>query len=131
MKESEIGIRVGKGLDSIAGARNQTFIEWFQDALSLAAAVDDEVVYQKIGEEYQLLQITDIKPFPEEPTSKHHYLYLFESDVYKDIEHKAAGFKDWMLRVIGLGVRAENLDLYVLNGEEYEKIKFVPNDLAK
>lgn len=127
MKENPITIRVGQGLENSALAKGQTFIEWFQDSLDLAAGVDEGNIYQKIGGEYQKLRITDVNPFMEESILKPSHLFIVMPETYDQFVNKTASFKDWALRVISLGLLAKNLDLYFYDGEDYEKIVFISN----
>lgn len=126
MKENSITIRVGDGLEQVAKARGQIFIDWFQDALDLALVVDLGKVFQKTSDGYQELRIFDIKPFPEEPDSKNTYFYTLEKELYDTVKNKSSSFKDWVLRVVSLGLRFENLNLYFFDGEEYKKIVKTP-----
>lgn len=126
MKEQETIIRVGKGLEDVVMAKGQTFLEWYEDCIDLAGALDDGRVYRLMGEEFQQIKITDIKPYLEESMLKLHHEFVVWPSTFKDFVNKTGSVKDLALRIISLGLLADNLNLYYLDEETdlFDRIEF-------
>lgn len=126
MKEQETTIRVGLAIADIASKKGQTFLEWYQDCLDLAGGIDRGRVYRLIGEDFEQIKITDIKPYMEESMLKRHNEFVIWPSTFKDFVNKAGGDKDLALRLISLGLLADNLHLYYLDEETdlFDRIEF-------
>ena len=126
MKEQETIIRIGQGLEDLALAKGQTFVEWYEDCIDLAGAIDDGMVYRLMGEGFEKVKITDIRPYMEESILKLHHEFVVWPSTFKDFINKAGSIKDLALRIISLGLLADNLHLYYLDKETdlFDRIEF-------
>lgn len=107
-------------------AKNQTFVEWFTDALGLAVAVDQGSVYRLIGEDFEQVRMSDFNPHLEESLLKVHHEFVIWPQTFEDFAKKPRSYKELGQRIISLGIMAENLNLYFFDGEEYNRIEFAP-----
>ncbi len=127
MKENgEVTIRIGQWVEDLALAKNQTFVEWFTDALGLAVAVDQGSVYRLIGEDFEQVRMSDFNPHLEESLLKVHHEFVIWPQTFEDFAKKPRSYKELGQRIISLGIMAENLNLYFFDGEEYNRIEFAP-----
>ena len=128
MSEKEVNIRVLQCLRDEAARNSQTILDWFGDQLILAYAIDEGQVYQKSGESYSKLNITDIRPFSEQlgeiKTGGNYDAVTVSAEAYKTLKNKTDDFKTWSLRVVNLGLMAPNMDLYFFDEGEYCKIEW-------
>lgn len=126
MKEKETMIRIGQGLEDVALSKGQTFVEWYEDSIDLAGAIDAGRVYRLIGEDFEKVKITDIKPYIEESMLKRHHEFFVWPSTFKDFINKAGSVKELALRIISLGLLADNLHLYYLDEETdlFDRIEF-------
>jgi hypothetical protein len=74
-------------------------------------------VYRLIGEDFEQIKITDIKPYMEESMLRVHHEFFVWPETFNDFVNKAGGTKDLALRLISLGLLADNLRLYYLDEE--------------
>src|SRR3989344_4145663 len=123
MWERDTIIRVSRQTIEASRQRGQTFESWFDDQRSLAEVIDEGRVFQKVGGEYLMVKITDINPLGEpsekmEPKGSIGTVKI-PAVFYRDIKNKPKSFRDWALRVMNLGLRVENMDLYLFNEGEY------------
>lgn len=127
MKENgEITIRIGQWVEDLALARDQTFVDWFSDALGLAVAIDQGKVFRIIGEDFEKVSLSDFNPHLEESLLKLHHEFVVWPQTFEDFEKKPRSYKELGLRIISLGIMAESLHLYFFDGEEYNRIEFTP-----
>ncbi len=133
MIEKEINIRVLQSVKDELEKRGQTIIEWLADQLILAFAIDEEKLFQKVGDEFLKLSMADIKPYDESLADvKPHELYdaiTISPEAYEGVKNKSGDFRTWALKVMNLGMMAPNMNLYFLDeSKEYHRIIVIPEE---
>lgn len=127
MTEREVNVRILPSLrEELAG---RPFDVWFNDQLVLAMAMDEGRIFQKAGNDFLKIRITDIRPYDESwgnvkngDACEAVSVSVEDYDVVKD---KPGDVRDWVLRVINLGLMQKNMNLYYLNDSgEYSRVFF-------
>lgn len=101
--------------------------DWTLGAVGGLFLVNQGLMYQKQGDEYNLLNVSNFSPYPISNASTERKTVYLSLDFTMRLKSKIKGdLSRWKKQAVTFGVRAPNLNLYVKKDGEFKKFEFIP-----